>query len=183
MWIDLIHLIDFQHLNTPFASQLSGGWACEVREFVALWYPWLDALNCRLDYWKVDSSFRILIDQSLSSSVVTTADGNGHSTMELYEAEWGDFGDPRSPLGCSTASVLSEHTPISGISLDESPPVKALPGEWVCTIVLNSINCNLSYFASSARLSWPIWAKCSVVLGPSFSGLNHSSDRTHMGGQ
>ncbi|XXG41153.1 hypothetical protein AAC387_Pa01g1681 [Persea americana] len=66
-------------------------------------------------------------DKSLSSSVVTTADGYGHSTMELYEAEWGDFGDPRSPLGCSTASVLSEHTPISGSSLDESPPVKALP--------------------------------------------------------
>lgn len=68
-------------------------------------------------------------DKSLSSSVVTTADGNGHLTMELYEAEWGDFGDPLSPLGYSTASVLSEHTPISGISLDESPPVKALPGE------------------------------------------------------
>lgn len=68
-------------------------------------------------------------DKSLSSSVVTTSDSNGHSTMELYEAEWGDFGEPRSPLGCSTASVLGEHTPISGSSLDESPPVKALPGE------------------------------------------------------
>lgn len=48
--LDPIHLIDFQHLNTPFASQLSDVWACEAREFVALWYPWLDALNSRLDH-------------------------------------------------------------------------------------------------------------------------------------
>lgn len=83
-------------------------------------------------------------DMSFNSAAVTPADVSDHSTLELCEAQWGDYHDHISPLDSSTASVFSECTHISGSSLDESPPVKALPGEFVCFKGLNYINCNFS---------------------------------------
>eukprot|EP00268_Persea_americana_P059503 TRINITY_DN7307_c1_g1_i1.p1 TRINITY_DN7307_c1_g1~~TRINITY_DN7307_c1_g1_i1.p1 ORF type:complete len:537 (-),score=115.32 TRINITY_DN7307_c1_g1_i1:466-2076(-) len=66
-------------------------------------------------------------EKSLNSSV-TPADAMDKSTLELHETEWGDYGDPISPLGCSASSVFSECTPISVSSLDETAPVKVFHG-------------------------------------------------------
>ncbi|XP_077241514.1 transcription factor GAMYB-like isoform X2 [Tasmannia lanceolata] len=67
-------------------------------------------------------------EKSSNSSAVMPADVIESSPLNLCETEWDECGDPISPLGRSAASVFSECTPpISGCSLDESPPAKTLP--------------------------------------------------------
>ncbi|KAK2991727.1 hypothetical protein RJ640_004255 [Escallonia rubra] len=67
-------------------------------------------------------------DKSSSSSIVTPGDIADSSALYAC-SEWDDCGDPKSPLGNSTASIFSECTPISatGSSLDEAP-AETFPG-------------------------------------------------------
>ncbi|XP_068662115.1 transcription factor GAMYB-like [Aristolochia californica] len=64
-------------------------------------------------------------EKSTNSSVVNSAEVADSTRQNLCETEWVEYGDPISPLGHSAASVFSECTPVSGSSLDESPPDKA----------------------------------------------------------
>ncbi|KAG9454974.1 hypothetical protein H6P81_007878 [Aristolochia fimbriata] len=64
-------------------------------------------------------------EKSSNSSVINSAEVVDSTGQNLCETEWEGYGDPISPLGRSAASVFSECTPVSGSSLDESPPDKA----------------------------------------------------------
>ncbi|XP_058107546.1 transcription factor GAMYB-like [Magnolia sinica] len=67
-------------------------------------------------------------EKSPNSLAATPTDIMDGSMLNECETEWEGYTDPISPLAHSAISVFSECTPISGSSLDESPPVKALPG-------------------------------------------------------
>ncbi|XP_068659282.1 transcription factor GAMYB-like [Aristolochia californica] len=64
-------------------------------------------------------------EKSSNSSAINSAEVVDSTGQNLCETEWEVYGDPISPLGRSAASVFSECTPVSGSSLDESPPDRA----------------------------------------------------------
>ncbi|KAF8396297.1 hypothetical protein HHK36_017912 [Tetracentron sinense] len=68
-----------------------------------------------------------LSEKSLNSFVVPCGMVDS-STPNLCKRGWEEYGDPISPLGCSTASVFSEYTPIRGSSWDEPPAADTLHG-------------------------------------------------------
>lgn len=67
-------------------------------------------------------------DKSSNSSSATHGDIADSSAFNIYNPEWGEYGDPISPFGHSATSIFSECTPVSasGSSLDEQPPPETL---------------------------------------------------------